>query len=123
MGRLAFPGYSGSMKTRRVLVIGTNTLFLGSIWLLLKHPGIELIGPLSDTNKLVEDINQMQPEIIIWEGEPEDVEIKAIKVLENVHFKLRIISLNSENNAFNIYQAEPGTINTLQELVQMILKE
>ncbi len=112
------------MEKRRVLVIGSNHLFLDSINRLLQHPDIALIGFIPDSVDLTEMINQLHPEIVIWEGEPESIETKALHILEKAqHKKLRIINLNSQNNAVNLYAADLGTLNSKEELLQLILKE
>ena len=112
------------MNTRRVLVVSSNSLFLDAIRMIIRHPGIEIVGSIPNQNSnLIEQLEALKPDIMIWEGEPQEIETKAIQILEKTHQKIRIINLNSENNAVNIYAADPGTLNSTDELLQMILKE
>ncbi len=103
------------------MIIASHPLFLASIGRLLKHPGIEIIAALSDKPESAGRILELQPEIVIWEGEPEDIEHKALQILEKAQHKLRVIRMNSIDNSVNVYAAELGTINSTQELLQMIL--
>ena len=112
------------MNTRRVLVVSSNSLFLDAIRMIIRHPGIEIVGSIPNQNSnLIEQLEALKPDIMIWEGEPQEIETKAIQILEKTHQKIRIINLNSENNAVNIYAADLGTLNSPDELLQMILKE
>lgn len=112
------------MNTRRVLVVSSNLLFLDAIRRIIKHPGIEIVGTFPNQNTdLIEQLEALKPDIVIWEGEPQEIETKAIQILEKTHQKIRIINLNSVNNAVNIYAADLGTLNSPDELLQMILKE
>ena len=92
--------------------------------MIIRHPGIEIVGSIPNQNSnLIEQLEALKPDIMIWEGEPQEIETKAIQILEKTHQKIRIINLNSENNAVNIYAADLGTLNSPDELLQMILKE
>lgn len=111
------------MATQRIYVIWTHPLFREATRLLLKHPEIEWLGATSNMTIAQDEIQSLLPDTILIEETSGDISYEIFEFLENYPGKVRIISLNLNDNKFDIYNHEKREADKSDDLLRSILHD
>lgn len=110
---------------RKVFIIWANPLFRDTVCLLLDYPGIELVGMNSVFAVAHRDIEKLQPHSVIVEEAEQDENSTTIsdvmQILETSAWCPRVILMSLKDNQLSVYYREQQTINTKEQLIQIII--
>ena len=110
--------------TQRVYILWSYPLFHQTVSLLLKHPAFAIVGSGSDRELARQEIERLQPDIILLEevanGDPIDADILGF--LKSSAWEPRIARLSLQDNDMRIYQREYRTIETPEGLLTLLQK-
>jgi hypothetical protein len=111
------------MARRRIFVIWTHPIFHESVRLLLNHPDVEWIGAATDLITAQPEIFDLKPDTILVEEMEEGTSATAIKVLEDVPWNVRVVSVSLAMNKLNVFHREQKTVGQADDLLHLVLNE
>ena len=107
---------------RRVFVLWENPLFFDAVRLLLRQPGVALIGSTSDYNTLSEQTKVLKPDVVIIEkARAKDPDNKA--ALSLLKEELSVIFLSLDDNELSLYRSQHRTEASVDDLLNLIRDE
>lgn len=111
------------MLLHKVFVIWTNPLFFKSVGLLMKHPGISIVGSTTIYEKASRRIRRLQPDTILIEKteqvNPQDV----MALLDACFWKVRVMLLSLEDNQLKLYAREQKAVGHANDLLTYVLND
>lgn len=109
---------------QRVYILWSYPLFHQTVSLLLKHPAFAIVGSGSDREQARQEIEHLQPDIILLEeaanGAPIDADILGF--LNSSAWQPRVARLSLQDNDLRIYQRKYRTIETPEDLLALLQK-
>lgn len=108
---------------RRVYVIWANPLFRDTVCLLLEHPGIDIVGVNTVVGLEQALFDRLEPDTVIVEEASPEIPggvAEALQILEKSAWCPRVILMNLKDNQLHIYHREQWTINTKDDLLEII---
>jgi DNA-binding NarL/FixJ family response regulator len=113
------------MDSVRVFVVSDSLMFSGGLKSLLsRDPDVEIIGEEKEVNRAVQQINTLQPDVIIWGNSgmnPALVqeEVRLVKATPGI----KIIGLSLQSNNIVIYQSARKVVGDIQDLITAIKED
>jgi DNA-binding NarL/FixJ family response regulator len=107
------------MKRRTVYIIWTHPLFYESIRMLMNHR-VEIVGSSNDHGRAGQEINQLQPEIVIIEA-PEGLKDLGEETISILRRGPKVIHLSLDDNELSLYLRKQKTMVEPGDLMQTIL--
>lgn len=106
----------------RVLVIQSKSILAAGITSLLQQQGTFEVARFGYQNKgkLCEEIDRFRPDVIILDTSLGPAKISSLLSLLEVHQKLRLLVISLENNKVQVYEKQDQSINTLENLIEVI---
>lgn len=113
------------MAVRRVFIAWANSLFYGSVRLLLDHPDVEIIGARAESETLWREVSDLRPDTIIIERRGEDdPPVPGIHILwESNTWNPRIIHAGLHDNIAQVCRCEQHTLEHAEDLLHLVLNE
>ena len=107
---------------RRVFVLWENPLFFDAVRLLLRQPGVALIGATSDYDTLSEQTKSLKPDVVIIEktGAKDPDNKAALSLLKE---GLSVIFLSLDDNQLSLYRSQHRTEASFDDLLNLIREE
>jgi AmiR/NasT family two-component response regulator len=110
------------MSIRRVYVIWSHPLFHEAVRLLLRHPGVQIIGVNPDYAIAQEEIVKLRPDILLVEDVKSNETTRIMKVFEACPWTMLVLLISMEDNQLNIYQHEKRTVVNTDDLLKWVLQ-
>lgn len=107
---------------RRVMIFWVFPLFYETVYRLLEHPEIEIVGSGSDPAVVQMHIETTQPDTIIIE-ESEDklwLGTEIVRILDSCPWSPRVVRLSLQDNELWAYRCERSTLASREDLVRLI---
>jgi chemotaxis response regulator CheB len=110
------------MEPIRIFIITDSLTFSNGLQsLLLSEPEMDIISHDTDTNRAIDQIEKLKPDVIIWAN----TGIKRDALREEMHLlqavpDIKTVSLNLQNNDITIHQAARKTIRVAQGVQDLI---
>jgi DNA-binding NarL/FixJ family response regulator len=107
---------------RRVLVLWENPLFFDAVRLLLRQPGVTLVGATSDHEALSDLARSTKPHVVVIEktGLKNKDEKLALSLLKE---ELNVIFLSLDDNDLDFYRSHHHTEASVDDLFNLIWEE
>lgn len=107
---------------RRVFVLWENPLFFDAVRLLLRQPGVTLVGSTSDHDSLLDRAKSLKSHVVIIEKTgSKDMDNKA--VLSLLKDELSVIFLSLDDNELSFYHSHHHTEASVDDLLNLIREE
>jgi DNA-binding NarL/FixJ family response regulator len=110
----------GEVIVKRVYVLWEHPLFFDSVRLLLRNPGVELVGATSDHEIFQAQARSLKPDVVIIEKTGEE-EIDSMEAMTVLRGGSKVICLSLDDNELNVYRHQHRTATNVEDLLGLIL--
>ena len=106
----------------RVFIFCQNPLFGEGVENLLhRDPELRIVGSESDPTRAIEQINALQPDVVIIDGDsPVDDLGPALASILKQNAHARVIGLNLQSNTMCMYRGEKRVVREVNDLLEAI---
>ena len=111
------------MSTQKVFIFWVTPLFYESIYWLLKHPDIKLVGATSNYDTVSADLFQKKPDTILIEDTGKHHREMIMEYLDTLPWTVKIILLGLMDKKLIVYHHEQRLMVQTDDLLQLILSE
>lgn len=111
------------MSTQKVFIFWVTPLFYESIYWLLKHPDIKLVGATSNYTTVPSEIFQKKPDTILIEDTGKHHREMIMEYLDTLPWAIKIILLGLMDKKLIVYHHEQRSMVQTDDLLQLILSE
>ena len=109
------------MKKTRVFMVSNYLMFgRGLESLLRENTQLDIVGQDTDVNRAYEQIKELQPDVVILDGDEPDLEVAHIL---KVSPDIRVIGLNLGNNNLYVYRASQRVTRDVSDLMDAIKQD
>ncbi len=107
---------------KRIYMLSSQPMFSRGVETLLrKEPGLEIVGWESDVDRAVEQIQKLQPDVVILDTRDQDSgQAQMVMRILCGRPGTTVITLNLENNRLCIYRGEEREAIRIQDLYAAI---
>lgn len=107
---------------KRIFMLSNHPLFSEGVATLLRSEGgLDLLGRESDTEKAVEQIRLLHPDVIIVDaGEMQYAMNPLIMRILQENFAAKVIGLNLKDNTLCVYRGEQRPVHEVADLMHAI---
>ena len=107
---------------KRVFILSSHSLFSQGVENLLRQEaGLDIVGREADTDKALECIKEIRPDVVILEcAEPRCEPTLAVMRILREGLETKVIGLNLQDNTMCIYRGEQRVVKEVEDLIEAI---
>ena len=107
---------------RRVIIFWVFPLFYETVYRLLEHPDIEIVGSGSDPDTVRAHIQATRPDTVIIEESEDKAWLGAeiVRILDNSPWSPLVIRLSLQDNELWAYRCDRSTLANREDLLHLI---
>lgn len=111
------------MGMPRVFIIWTHPLFDEAVRRLIEGWGVSVVGSTSDRILAREQIEALDPSVVILEDADDRSEDEERKTMAILNASPHVIRLNLNDNELRIYRRERRIVGKIEDLEKLLLED